>query len=91
MKKRGLVLMLLLIHISQILLGIFIKGSLTARRAEIIGLPFIFGSTRRSGRVNIHVTDGIVDSGCHISSSFVERDYRSFRTISLRAMLLSTR
>jgi hypothetical protein len=43
----------------QILLGIFVKGGLATRGAEIISLPMILGLPLGRVRINFHFTYGI--------------------------------
>ena len=45
---------------AEILLRIFIEGFLASRRAEVIGLSFVFGRSSRGCGVNVHVADGVM-------------------------------
>ena len=59
--------MLLIMFLAEIFLRIFIEGSLTTRRAEVIGLSFIFGCSGGSRGVNIHAADRVVNGIVHLS------------------------
>ena len=63
--------MLVFSGIAEIFLVVLIEGSLAARRAEVIGLSFVFRGASGSGGINIHVADGVMNNGCHKWVSFI--------------------
>src|SRR5574338_274449 len=64
--ERRILVVVLVSSVADILFRIFIKGLLTARRAEVIGLSFIFRLSGRGRGVNVHATYGIFYCSCHL-------------------------
>lgn len=55
--QREKVLVLVFVpSVTDVFLGVFIKGLLAARRAKVIGLAFVFGRACCGCRVNVHTT-----------------------------------
>ena len=63
-------MLVLVPKMTDILLGVLIKGLFAARRAEVIGLSFIFRLSGRGRGVNVHATYGIFNCSCHKLVSF---------------------
>ena len=59
------------VTLTKILFRVFIEGRLASRRAEVIGLSFIFGCSCDGGGVNIHVANGIMYGISHGKFPFV--------------------
>lgn len=65
-----LMLMRVFISFAEILFGFLVKRLLAAKRAKVVGLPFVFGCAGSGGGVNIHMADGVMHSSCHKQVSF---------------------
>ncbi len=57
--------MMFVLTMTHIFLGVFIKGLLASRRAEVVGLPFILRLSSGGCGINIHATYGIFNCRCH--------------------------
>lgn len=53
--------MLMLIFLAKIFFGILVKGFFAPKRTKVISLPFVFGRAGGSGRVDVHMADGVVN------------------------------
>jgi hypothetical protein len=64
-RSELVVTLFLLISFADIFFRLLVEGLLASERAEVIGLSFVFGRACRGGGINVHVADGIVNSGGH--------------------------
>ena len=58
-------MMLVFVRVTKIFFRLLVKSLLASERAEIICLSFVFGCASCGVGVNIHVANGIMNSGCH--------------------------
>jgi hypothetical protein len=80
-REEALMLMGVLASFAKILFRFLVEGFLAAKRAEVVGLAFVFGLASGSRGVNVHSADGIMYCSCHRLSPFVGFDYHINRPL----------